>query len=98
MPTLTVLYGTPVDPAAFRRHYEEVHLPLARELPGAIEQSVTLEVDNLAGEHPVFAIFRARFTTRAALDAALASPAGQAAQADVPAFASGGVTIVVEGD
>jgi len=98
MPTLTVLYGTPVDPAAFRRHYEEVHLPLARELPGAIEQSVTLEVDNLAGEHPVFAVFRARFTTRAELDAALASPAGQAAQADVPAFASGGVTIVVEGD
>ncbi|KAB2812523.1 EthD family reductase [Pimelobacter simplex] len=98
MPTLTVLYGTPVDPAAFRRHYEEVHLPLARELPGASDLSVTLDVDTLAGEHPVFAIFRARFATRSALDAALASPAGQAAQADVPAFASGGVTIVVEGD
>ncbi|MBM7516902.1 EthD family reductase [Nocardioides nitrophenolicus] len=98
MPTLTVLYGIPSDPDAFRRHYDEVHVPLARALPGATALRYSLAVETLAGEHPVFASFHAEFPTREALDAALASPEGQAAQADVPAFASGGVTILVEGD
>ncbi len=96
MPTLTVLYGQPTDPAAFRRHYEEVHVPLAAALPGARDLSWTFDVDTLAGD-AVFAVFRAAFATRADLDAALASPEGMAAQADVPAFASGGVTILVAG-
>ncbi|HVK30119.1 MAG TPA: EthD family reductase [Nocardioides sp.] len=98
MPTLTVLYGTPTDPDAFRRHYEDVHVPLAKALPGVTSLRYSLDVDTLAGDHPVFASFHAGFPTREALDAALASPEGQAAQADVPAFASGGVTILVECD
>lgn len=98
MPTLTVLYGTPTDPEAFRRHYEDVHVPLAKALPGATSLRYSLEVDTLAGDMAVFASFRAGFPTREALEDALASPEGQAAQADVPAFASGGVTILVEGD
>lgn len=96
MTTLTVLYGRPADPDAFRRHYLERHLPLARALPGAEELTYSLEVDTLAGDTPVFATFRARFTSPDAVQAALSSPEGQAAQADVPAFADGGVTILVE--
>jgi uncharacterized protein (TIGR02118 family) len=98
MPTLTVLYGTPTDPDGFRKHYKEVHIPLAKALPGATDLRYSLTVDTLAGDAAVFATFRAAFATRQALDAALASPEGQAAQADVPAFASGGVTILVEAD
>ena len=98
MPTLTVLYGVPADADAFRRHYEEVHVPLAKALPGATALRYSLAVETLAGEAPVFASFHADFPTREALDGALASPEGQAAQADVPAFASGGVTILVEDD
>lgn len=98
MPMLTVLYGRPADTDAFRRHYEEVHVPLAKALPGATDVRYSLDVDTLAGDHPVFAAFHATFPTREALDAALASPEGQAAQADVPNFADGGVTILVEHD
>ena len=29
-----VLWGAPDDPEAFNRHYQEVHIPLARKLPG----------------------------------------------------------------
>jgi uncharacterized protein (TIGR02118 family) len=29
-----VLYRTPADPGEFERHYREVHIPLARQLPG----------------------------------------------------------------
>ncbi|AWH94044.1 EthD family reductase [Dietzia lutea] len=97
MAVLTVLYGQPTDPGAFRRHYEEIHVPLAKALPGATDVSYTLHVDTLAGE-AVFASFHATFPTREALDAALASPEGQAAQADVANFADGGATILVEHD
>ena len=31
---LTVLYGKPTDPAAFDLHYAQVHIPLARQIPG----------------------------------------------------------------
>ncbi|MAY98431.1 EthD family reductase [uncultured Nocardioides sp.] len=96
--TLTVLYGAPSDPAAFRAHYLERHLPLAQALPGATDLSYSLEVDTLAGESPVFATFRARFASPAAVQSALGSPEGQAAQEDVPTFADGGVTILVEHD
>ncbi len=96
MATLTVLYGPPADPEAFRRHYEDVHLPLAQALPGATDLGYSLQVDTLAGDPPVFAAFHAEFATVEALQGALASPEGQAAQADVPNFADGGVTILVE--
>jgi uncharacterized protein (TIGR02118 family) len=94
MTTFTVLYGTPTDPEAFRTHYEQVHVPLALALPGATNARWSLTVETLAGE-PVFAMFQADFTSREALDAALASPEGAAAQADVPSFATGSVTILV---
>jgi hypothetical protein len=29
-----VLYDTPEDPAVFDKHYSEVHIPLAKQLPG----------------------------------------------------------------
>lgn len=98
MPTLTVIYGRPTDREAFRRHYEQVHVPLARALPRASNLTYSLDVQTLAGEPSVHAVFRATFDTRQDLDDALASPQGQAAQADVPNFATGGVTILVEND
>lgn len=91
---LTVLYGTPSDPEEFRRHYTHQHLPLALGLPGARDVRWSLAVDTLAGE-AVFASFQAAFDSREALDAALASEPGREAQADVPNFADGGVTILV---
>lgn len=96
MAHLTVLYHQPTDPDAFRRHYEQKHLPLAQALPGVQDLQYSLHVDKLVGDADVFAVFRAAFASREALEAALASPEGQAAQADVPTFADGGVTILVE--
>ncbi len=31
---VTVCYGQPTDPAAFDSHYEQVHVPLVRQVPG----------------------------------------------------------------
>jgi uncharacterized protein (TIGR02118 family) len=34
MAQMIVIYKTPKNPAAFDTHYFEVHVPLARQLPG----------------------------------------------------------------
>ncbi|MHB8414210.1 MAG: EthD family reductase [Acidiferrobacteraceae bacterium] len=34
MARMIVIYRTPADPAAFDKHYVDVHIPLAKNLPG----------------------------------------------------------------
>ena len=34
MARLLVLYATPPDPVAFDQHYADIHIPLAKKLPG----------------------------------------------------------------
>ncbi len=93
MHRLMVLYPAPVDRAEFERHYRDVHLPLCTRLPGVIEISFALGVDAPDGG-PYFAVFEATFASAEALGAALASPEGQAVQADVPNYATGGAIVV----
>lgn len=31
---MTILYGTPTDPEAFRRYYYDTHIPIARRMKG----------------------------------------------------------------
>ncbi|WP_396656575.1 EthD family reductase [Microbacterium sp.] len=93
MHKLLVLYPPPVDRAAFERHYREVHLPLCTRLPGVLGISFSLGVDEPDGG-PYYAVFEATFASAEALGAALASAEGQAVQADVPNYATGGAVVV----
>ncbi len=91
----TVLFGHPTDPAAFDRHYHEIHLPLTRKLKGIRGLTIgKLEVgDN--GERAAYYVITAIYTdSREGLDAALATPEGQAVVSDVPNFATGGATLL----
>ena len=36
------LYDPPADPEAFDRHYDEIHIPLIRQLPGLRRYSVAV--------------------------------------------------------
>jgi uncharacterized protein (TIGR02118 family) len=36
-----VLYDRPDDPEAFDRHYRDVHIPLARKIPGLRRYTVS---------------------------------------------------------
>ncbi len=95
MHKLLVLYNEPNDPAHFRKHYLETHLPLASKLPGVKAAHYTFDVKPLGpGKAPYFCIFEAEFESEAALMGALGSKEGQAVAADVPNYASGGVTMV----
>jgi uncharacterized protein (TIGR02118 family) len=90
MHVLTVCYAQPSDPAAFDEYYTSVHIPLARKMPGLA--SFTVHHCDQLGDAvpPYYLIAQLGFPSREALDAALASPEGRAAGADVPNFAAQG--------
>lgn len=94
MHKLLVLYPEPVDRVAFEEHYRAVHLPLCEKLPGVREISFTLLVDPGPAPSPYFAVFEAAFDSAEDLGAALASPEGEAVQADVPNYATNGAVVM----
>ena len=65
---------------------------LSAALIAATAMSYALGLDGDGG--PYHAVFQAEFPDGAALDAALGSPEGQAVQADVPNYATGGAIVL----
>jgi uncharacterized protein (TIGR02118 family) len=102
MVKLVAVYEKPEDPAAFEKHYFETHLPLAKKMPGLIRS----EVERVTGT-PVpdtktpYLAAHMYFKDMEALKAAMKSPEGRAAAADLMGFAGKIVrmffTEVVEG-
>ena len=95
MAQILVLYNAPADAAAFERYYRQIHIPLARKIPGLRAYSISNgSVQALAGSAPhLVAVLT--FDSMGDLRAALASPEGQAVAADLPNFASGGATLLI---
>ncbi len=98
MHVLTVCYGHPADPAAFDAYYGSTHRPLAEKIPGLVSFTAR-HCDSLdASAPPYFLIAELSFSSREAMNAALGSPEGHAAAADVANFATGGATMFVARD
>jgi uncharacterized protein (TIGR02118 family) len=96
MAKVFAMYRHPVDPAAFDAYYYGTHAPLAQQVPGLRSYEVTRgPVDALGGSSPYYLIATLSFDSREAIDAALASPQGQATAADLGNFATGGVDLFV---
>lgn len=76
------LYETPADPAAFDRHYREVHIPLARGLQGLRRYTISRDVAALRGGAPYYLVAELEWDTMDELHAAFASPKGRATAAD----------------
>ena len=90
---LNVLYGHPADPAEFDRYYEAVHIPIARTMEGLLGWTIGKCQPISGSEQPAYYMIVSLYAeSRAAMEEILASPAGQATIADVPKFATGGVT------
>ena len=90
---LLVQYGRPTDPAAFDRHYREVHVPLARAIPGVVRFELgRAEALGDDGGGP-YLVATLDFDSAEAFAAGLQSPEGAAAAADVADFATGGATL-----
>lgn len=95
MAQLLVLYNAPADPVAFERYYHQTHIPLAKRIPGVRKVTISKgPVQALSGSAPhLVAILD--FDSMADVQAALASPEGQAAAGDLANFASGGATLLI---
>jgi uncharacterized protein (TIGR02118 family) len=69
----------PGQEEAFERHYAEAHLPLAASIPGVRKVVATRTSDSLGGgEAALHRITELWFDDRAAMQAAEASPEGEA--------------------
>ena len=97
MAAMFVCYKTPADPAAFDAYYANVHIPIAKKIPGLRKVEITTgPVTTPAGAPTdVYVIAVLRFDDLAALQAAFASPEGKAAAADLANFAGGGADLFI---
>ena len=98
MHVLTVCYGHPTDPAAFDAHYTNTHAPLAEKIPGMSSYTYRHTASLDGTQPPYYLIAELSWPSQEAMGAALSSPEAQAATADVPNFATGGVTMFVACD
>lgn len=92
---LLVLYGHSKDPAAFDRYYREKHIPIASRMKGLKKWTIGKVTGTPGGEpSPYYYVADLTMESREDFEALLASPEGQAAVADVPNYATGGVTFL----
>jgi uncharacterized protein (TIGR02118 family) len=84
-----VLWGTPEDQDRFDRHYRDVHIPLAKQLPGLRRYTVSRNATTMRGGAPYYVIAELDFDDMVALRNAFSSPQGQATAADVASLAEG---------
>lgn len=90
MHKMLVLYFQPEDPEHFRDYYVNTHLPLAYQMPGLLASRYSFEVEAMGGSERYFAVFEGDFADAGSMRAALSSPEGQRAGADVSNYATGG--------
>ena len=95
MHKVLILFGPPVDAAAFARYFEESHRPILSGIPHAEAIELTWATESVAGELPLHLLVELLFATEQALHDGLNSDAGQEMARDYPSFASGGVTILI---
>src|SRR3954454_23334179 len=90
------LYRPPTDPDAFERHYADTHTALATAVPGLRRFEAARGIATPDGSDlPYQRIAELTFDDVEALQAGMSSAEGQAAVADIPNFATGGVTIFI---
>jgi uncharacterized protein (TIGR02118 family) len=75
------LYQAPADPEAFDRHYREVHIPLARQLPALRRYTLGGDTAAIRGA-PYYLVTELEWDTMEDLRAAFASPEGRATADD----------------
>ncbi len=93
MTRLIALYKMPEDKAAFDKHYDEVHTPLVKKMPGLRKLEIARITGAPIGEPKHYLICDMYFDNQDSVQAALASPEGKATARDLMSFASTLVTL-----
>jgi uncharacterized protein (TIGR02118 family) len=85
-----VLYDEPNDREAFDRHYQEVHIPLAKKLRGLRRYTISRNARPIRGGDAYYLIAELDWDDMDALRRAFRSPEGQATADDVAKLAPEG--------
>lgn len=88
---MTILYGTPTDPEAFRGYYYDTHIPIARRMKGLTGWNLQWIDSDPAAPGKYLLVAELYAESADAMNAILASPEGKAASADLDNFVTGGV-------
>jgi uncharacterized protein (TIGR02118 family) len=94
MVKLIALYRKPEGAAEFDKHYDSVHAPLVKKYPGLRKLEITRITGAPIGEIKFHLLAEMYFDSKAAMEAALASPEGKAVARDLMNFALPLVTII----
>ncbi len=93
---LTVVYDNPKDPAAFEKHYKEVHVGLAGKIPNVTKVELAKVFPKEDGSPtPAYRTADLYFDTYDSACAAVATPEGQAAIKDALLIGTGGVKFLL---
>ena len=83
MAQMIVIYRTPKSPAAFAKHYCEIHVPLARQLPGLRNYETSRgPIISLYGAIEASLVATLHFDSLSDINAAFTSEFGRACAAD----------------
>jgi uncharacterized protein (TIGR02118 family) len=82
MATMMVIYKTPPDNKSFLKHYFDVHIPLAKKLPGLIKYKVSQNPVSVISGQDVFLIGELLFASMEDIKSAFVSPEGRACAED----------------
>ncbi len=84
MARFVVMYDTPSNIDAFERHYNDFHIPLAKQYPGLLRYTRSHEPAAVIGE-PCYMVVMLDWANMAALEAAHGSEIGQRTAEDAAA-------------
>lgn len=89
------LYKKPDDVEAFDKHYNDVHLPLVKNVPGLRRLEVARITGSPFGETPYYLITEMYYDSIDAMNEANASSEGKAVVRDVMTFAAKYLTVLI---
>jgi uncharacterized protein (TIGR02118 family) len=88
MVKMIAIFKRPQNVEAFLEHYENVHLPMIRQMPGLRKLEVNYFIDLRGGDADPFAMAEMYFDDQDSLMASMKSPEGKAGGKDLQTFAS----------
>lgn len=88
MAKMTVIYKTPKDKDFFEKHYFDVHIPLAKQLPGLIKYEINdRAIVSITGHSETYRIANLYFDSLEAMMIAFRSEIGKKCAIDRKVFA-----------
>lgn len=93
---VTILYEHPTDPDAFEKHFREVHLPLAQQMPGVSRIECTkFSTSGHRGKPDYYRMSELFFSSEKAMEETMGTPEGQATIDDLQNLTTTGVNILL---